>query len=984
MKVTKKYVGKNIVNKNKLIYIPVIIALLAMLTVGVTSFNISKNLLLKEATRNGYNLANQVIKQIEGSQDAVDAIDKMLEQQIRRAGQMVIKNEKLLNNDFLKEFAKDVEVDEIHWLDNHGETLYSTVEAYRDWTPPKGHPLYNFLNNNNKELMEDIRPDEKFKIPIKYGAIKNEQGYFVQVGILAKNIKKITDKWNYQSLVENIANEEGISYITIVDTNFNIIADTDKEKVGLRYIEKSTANLIEIFNEHVNVKNLYCEDNQKKLLELTVPIVIKNEINGALILGISMKSVYESIFSIFRISFGIAILMFLIFLWFQNKNVIKPVNQLNYNIDKIDIENNIVYRLPVEDNDTFYGLADSINKLLDKLYTYIYEIKDYQEEIEISNEELVVAYQQITAAEEELRAQYDEIQDYTKKLEDLKRKYEIAIEVANSAVWEIDVDAGTIYFSKEFENIIGECFIKEEKIETVFKKIFNQSDEKKLMDAVLKCEKAEKAELYIQVNIKDKDNNIRWMLMRGKGIYDENKNLKIINGIFLDITALKEQEEHIHHLAYNDHLTKLPNRRSFLNKLKKSIFENQFGAVMLLDLDNFKEINDTLGHSYGDMVLKLVSEKLLNLEDDKFFVSRFGGDEFLVLISDESDRSSIEEYAIQISNIFKDKFIIDGNEIYIGCSIGITRYPFESNDVNQLIMNADTAMYKVKDIGKNDYMFFEKGMTDELKEQVKIEKFLRSAILNDDFKLVYQPQVCIDTAEIVGFEALLRLKKSNISPAIFIPVAENNGMIVEIGRWVTKEVIKQISIWQKNGINIKPVAINFSAKQLNDSSYMDFLIQNLNEYKVDGKHIEIEITESIFLNKKEETILFLNKLRKLGVKIALDDFGTGYSSISYLTFLPVDKIKLDKSLCDEFLEIENIAVMDNIIALAHSLNLEVLAEGIEDLDQYNRLRIGKCNQIQGYLFSKPIEVEALEKVYNENFLNYLDNLKQENKKQKNN
>ena len=964
---SKESLRKNVVNKYKLIYVPLCIALFAMFMVSISSFYISKNLLLKEVKQDGHKLVKQVTRQIEGNRETLDLINEMREEQIRRVGETVIKNEKNLNDDFLIEIMKDFHVDELNWVNEKGKILYSTIEAYRGSIPLKGQPLYDFARSNDQELMEDIRPAAKFGIPTKYGAIKNVNGYFVQVGILAENIQKLTERWSYQILVEELSQEENVVYATIVDTNFKVIADTDTEDIGVIYDNDQEKNLKEAIQVNIGMEEWYYERIQSKLLEITVPIFIDGEITGALVMGISMESVYDSIYRIFITSSSVVIMMFLIFLWVQNKNIIKPVKQLNHKINQINVENNISYRLPLDEKDTFFGLTISINKLLDKMDSYLCQLKEYQEELEASNEEIVVAYQQITETEKELRVQYDETQSYTQKLESLKQKYEIAIEGTNSAVWEIDIMNKTIYFSKEFTNIVGTYFGKEDRIDQVFAKLCTIEDKEKLVAELEQYKNGEKEEIYTQVKIKDKNGHLKWMLMRGKGIYDENKNLKIINGIFLDITTLKEQEAYIEHLAFNDHLTNLPNRRCFIEKLEESVGENKSGAVMLLDLDNFKGINDTLGHVYGDKVLKKVAQELINIKDEKVFVSRFGGDEFLVLIEQE-EIVEIENYAKKIINIFKNKVIIDGNQIHISCSVGITRYPLESNDVSQLIMNADMAMYKVKDIGKDNYMFFKKEMTERLKEQIEIERILREAITQNGLKLVYQPQVCTYTGEIVGFEALLRLKNHNLSPAVFIPVAEKCGLIIEIGRWVTKEVIEHIAIWKNKGMVLKPVAINFSAKQLNDLNYVIFLEKLLKEKNIEGKYIEIEITESIFLDKKEEVIAFLNKLRGLGIKIALDDFGTGYSSISYLTFLPVDKIKLDKSLCDKFLEIENIKVMDNIISLTHSLDLEVLAEGVEEKVQYNRLKVGGCNYIQGYLFSKPVEVEEVEKIYNDDYL----------------
>ncbi|AOY76591.1 EAL domain-containing protein [Clostridium formicaceticum] len=590
-----------------------------------------------------------------------------------------------------------------------------------------------------------------------------------------------------------------------------------------------------------------------------------------------------------------------------------------------------------------------------------------QKELNAYNQEVTMAYQQLTASEEELRAQYDEIQSYIEKLENLKQKYQIAIQGTNSVVWEYDLEDKTIYLSEEFKSTYGVKLNEKEKIEIVFNELFRVEEKEKLIKEFIDYKEGKKEEIYSQVKIRDKDNQQQWILVRGKGVLDENRELKVINGIILDITKLKEQEEYIKHLAYHDPVTNLPNRIMFMEELEREISENQCGAVMLLDLDNFKGVNDTLGHVYGDKLLKRVAEELLNIKDEKLFISRFGGDEFQILVKRETEATEIENYAKRISKIFEERLMIK-EETYVSCSIGITLYPFDSNDVTQLIMNADIAMYDAKNSGKSNYKFFNQKMTDKLKEKIQIETTLREAIKKEELKLLYQPQVCGLTGKVVGFEALLRLKFHPISPAIFIPVAEEAGIIIDMGRWVTKEVIKQIAVWKEKGINTKPVAINFSAKQLNDFKYIDFLEDLLKKNNVTPKDIEIEITESIFLENKQETMIFLNNLKALGIKIALDDFGTGYSSLSYLTFLPVDKIKLDKSLNDKFLQLENIAVMESIISLAHSLNLKVVAEGIEDIEQHERLKLVKCDYIQGYLFSKPLEVEEAENIHDYRFL----------------
>lgn len=437
--------------------------------------------------------------------------------------------------------------------------------------------------------------------------------------------------------------------------------------------------------------------------------------------------------------------------------------------------------------------------------------------------------------------------------------------------------------------------------------------------------------------------------------------------LIAQLEEIETQKDFINFLAYHDPLTTLPNRRKFIEKLELALSSGISGAVILLDLDNFKVINDTMGHVYGDQVLKGVSDRLSEIVEDHVFVSRFGGDEFLILLEHEADNEKINDFANKLNHIFDRKIIFDENEVQITFSTGISLFPTDSSEVNQLIMNADLALYTIKNSGKNGYCFFDYSMIALLLKKSNIEAIIRNAIETDGFKMVFQPQVDLKTGEVHAYEALLRLKHHALSPAEFIPIAESDGTIIKIGRIVTQKVIEQLGIWQRQGYPIKPVSINFSANQLQDHQYLTFISELLEINAVDSKYIEIEITENIFLEKKEQTLIFLAELRKKGFKISIDDFGTGYSSLSYLTFLPIDKIKLDRSLNIKFLEIENIKVMDSLIMLAQSLNLEVVAEGIETHEQFRRLRVGKCNYIQGYYFCKPLEIEEVESSFYNNY-----------------
>ncbi|AOY75891.1 bifunctional diguanylate cyclase/phosphodiesterase [Clostridium formicaceticum] len=960
---------KSLVNTYKLIIKPLMITLAVILGVSSVTFYSSKNFLLRQIKQEGLNLSRQATRQITDNYASLEVINEMLENKIEIAAKTVMRNEDRLNSEFLTQLAEELDVDELHWFSKEGEILYSTIEGYLGWQPFQGHPLYDFLTSHEIVLMEDIRPDAEFGVFVKYGAVRNLAGNFVQVGILADKIQDLTERFSYEKLVEELNQEENIIYALMLDTDLQTIAYSGKDPFGINTSTIENKKMV-LEGKTYGIERY---DSQEGIMvyHVIMPVRIGEEIIGAVALGFSMKEVYDAIYKIFITSLMIVMLMCIIFFWVQHTNIIRPVKKLNKNIHQINLKKDIRYRLPLMKEDTFWGLSCSINKILDEIAIYFERLKENERELKDMNEEMSAAFQQLTASDEELRAQYNEIQNYTEKLENLKQKYEIAIKGTNSAVWEINLEDKKLYLSHEFENIVDIDFENRESAYAVLEELVLPEDKGTLLEEYNRYTRGEKEGIYHQVRIKDKMGKIKWLLISGKGISDGEGNLKLINGIVFDITKLKEQEVYIEHLASHDALTGLPNRRAFMKRLKREIDNGKQGAVMLLDLDNFKEINDTLGHVYGDKVLKEVALRFETLEDignEKMLVSRIGGDEFLILTSDEKKASTVEEYVQKILDLFKKSFIIKNVEISINFSMGITRYPEDSKNANQLIMNADTAMYRVKHSGKNNYMFFDTEMLKKLKEKVEIENVLREALKTEGFKLLYQPQIHVKTGWMIGCEALLRLKDSPISPATFIPVAEETGLIMEIGKWITKEVILQVAAWKEKGLDLKPIAINFSAKQLNDKEYLAFLEKTLKEKGVEPQYIEIEITESILLERTESTIAFLNQLKNIGVKIALDDFGTGYSSLSYLTFIPVDKIKLDKSLNDKFLEIDNMKVMNSLISLAHSLGLEVIAEGIEEEAQYVRLKTGGCDYIQGYLFSKPLTIEEIEKIYNHNFL----------------
>ncbi len=585
-----------------------------------------------------------------------------------------------------------------------------------------------------------------------------------------------------------------------------------------------------------------------------------------------------------------------------------------------------------------------------------------QKKLKNANDELSEAILEITAIEEELRNQYETTQEYLKEIELLNQKFEIAVKVTESGVWELEVEKNLISISQNFGEIIGTEIKQKENATEFVLRTFGQKYGNALRKLYHQLEKEEIDEMNLQIPVNVKGDR-KWVLIRGRGVRSSENKITIVYGIMLDITVLKMQEEKISEMAKHDFLTNLPNRFYYITKLNEAITNKQDCTVILLDLDNFKEVNDTLGHVYGDRLLKEFSKSLSKIESEDIFVSRFGGDEFIVLITGTKEVDKIEKIIKNIKYNCERIIRIDNLDNYISFSIGISRFPLDGSSSEELIMNADTAMYSVKGAGKNSYTFYDDKMKSDLIAKTEIENILRNALKDNGYQMLYQPQVSTKEGNIISFEALLRLKNHNISPVTFIKVAEETDLIIGIGRFVVNEVVSQIAKWKMEGFSGKKVSINFSTKQLRDKEFISYLKRTMDQYGVRPEEIEIEITESILLEKNEVSMTFLEKLKELGVSIALDDFGTGYSSINYLTYIPVDKIKLDKSLCDKFLYMENISVMNSIISLAHSFNLSITAEGIEEKIKFERLKEAGCDYIQGFLFSKPLKSEEVEEIY---------------------
>ncbi len=426
--------------------------------------------------------------------------------------------------------------------------------------------------------------------------------------------------------------------------------------------------------------------------------------------------------------------------------------------------------------------------------------------------------------------------------------------------------------------------------------------------------------------------------------------------------AFDERSLLLQHQAQYDALTELPNRLLFLDRLEQSIKNavnsREKFAVLFLDLDYFKEINDSFGHDFGDKLLIIVGEYLQNVVRGIDSVARMGGDEFTIILNNLKDENELVSILQQVMQVFSKPFTIAHKKFYVTCSIGIAMFPLHGKSPESLLKNADAAMYKAKEQGRANYQFYTNDMTQKAYERITLETELRQAIVNEEFEVYYQPQVSIKTNKITGMEALIRWnhpKLGIVQPAKFIPLAEETGLIVEIDRQVMKTAMRQYKKWAEEGLAAGVLSLNLSMLQLNHNDFVDFVSDMINISKMETKNIMLEVLETQVMKNPEQAIIILQKLKDLGIKIAIDDFGTGYSSLAYLKRLPIDKLKIDQSFVMDVLENNDEKELTRaIISIAKNLNLEVIAEGVETQEIAEFLFLNGCHEAQGYFYYKPM------------------------------
>ena len=466
------------------------------------------------------------------------------------------------------------------------------------------------------------------------------------------------------------------------------------------------------------------------------------------------------------------------------------------------------------------------------------------------------------------------------------------------------------------------------------------------------------------------DGRVTYASHTGKPIFDDKGSFRGYRGVARDITARMRAEEELARMAHYDVLTGLPNRALLQRRLKRAMSRADRGqtllAVLFLDLDQFKEINDSLGHSVGDAVLKETALRLESCLRSTDTVARLGGDEFTILLEDVRTADEISRIADKLLRSISERADVSGHELHLSTSIGVTVYPLDDHDADTLLRNADLAMYHAKQEGRNNVQFYSQDMSERTEKRVDLLSRLRGAIARNELQLYYQPQVDVRSGGIIGLEALLRWndrERGIVMPMQFIPLAEDNGLIVQIGEWVLREACRQAKRWLDAGLGPLTMAVNLSPRQFRQKNLVGMVAAIIAETALPPACLELEITESTMMHRTEEAVAGLRALHRLGVQISLDDFGTGYSSLAYLHRFPVHTLKVDQSFVRDIKsDRDDAAIVSTVITLAKQLRLKALAEGVETREQLAFLRTRGCDSFQGYLFCHPLpapDIEAL-------------------------
>jgi len=594
----------------------------------------------------------------------------------------------------------------------------------------------------------------------------------------------------------------------------------------------------------------------------------------------------------------------------------------------------------------------TLNRQISELSKEIQRRRAAEVELEQKNQELIA-----------LSAELREQRDIAKANEE---RLQFVLDSAQIGEWDLDLVNDTAFRSLQHD----QCFGYSEPIPNWgFQKFLQHVHPQDRTWVKQAFEKAinNVERWHFECRVIWQDGSEHWIAAHGS-VYAVEGSPSRMAGIVLDITERKQADERIRHAALHDPLTNLPNR-SMLFEYAEHLLPlnrrtNRKAAVLFLDLDRFKPINDIHGHEIGDIVLTYIAERLSGCLRAEDVVTRLGGDEFLVLVQDIEDVKYAAEVTRHILSRLNEPYHIGELTLSLSASIGISIFPLDGDNIDALISHADAAMYQAKQQGRNNFQFYSPSLDEGRHLQLDIEQQLKSALRRSAFHLCYQPVIDLKTGAVVSVEALLRWQNADIGPEFFVPIAEATGIINPIGRWVLQEASRQYKTWIKNGLPGIPIAVNVSAVEFRDRDFVSRFQQLMSEYGIAADALQLELTETAVMDDIDHAVSVLTQLQAMGVKILLDDFGTGHSSLSHLAKLPLNKIKIDKAFVLSFEnDVASRAVTDAMLALGRTLNLDVVAEGIESMAALNYFRAHGCQQGQGYLLSEPLAGEDFESWY---------------------
>lgn len=556
----------------------------------------------------------------------------------------------------------------------------------------------------------------------------------------------------------------------------------------------------------------------------------------------------------------------------------------------------------------------------------------------------------------------EQLQQTENNLQDSERRLGHILESSLDGYWDWDINTNKVYFSQRYKEQLG---FKDHELPNEFsswESRLHPGERDQMLAKIRAYLENPRGYWEEKFQLRHKDGSYKWILARAVPTFNRQNKLIKLTGLHIDITDRVQAEYKINFMAYHDRLTELPNRSLLIDRLEHALAKAKRNGtqifLLVLGLDRFKHINESLGHPAGDSALREVSKRFAKSIREEDTIARLAGDEFAILLENTSDSQNVVIVAERLLGSLKRPLFVEGQQIYLSTSIGISAFPNDGDKPAILLKNADAAMRRAKNNGRNRFHFYSEELTETAFKHIKLECGLRQALLQNQFQVYYQPKVCLKSGRILGAEALLRWlhpEDGFISPQDFIPVAEESGLIMEIGQWILTQACKEAASWKQQGLTFQHIAVNISGVQVQHAEFVGSVKEILDSTGFPAEQLELEVTENFLMEDAEASARLLVELRQLGISIAIDDFGTGYSSMAYLTRFPVNKLKIDRSFIGRVCsDAHNAEISRAIISLGHALNMEVVAEGIELEQQLDFLKKEGCDEGQGYLIAKPL------------------------------